>query len=437
MLTLTDERAQLARAAPGVTPVNSSEKGAPVRELIRPSVLGEPLVVNVQGPTPVEKQLEYAIQVIASVWEPLEQVHCVVSGDVDFDSFGMTPWDAGGMHGGGCRFCETFWTRMFQWLIRLSCRPVIINGLDRTIRMNTEYGHERIMMTDTDSPRLAVTLGEWYTSEMLTMITTDLRQLNGFTEMIGAIYNCRTVGGFPQIESAAATCGGVELDDLIFRRTNFPPDEFSAGRDRNYVEDCSIVWGFPRVDSAAVDYGTGTVELDDLIFRRTSFPPDELSAGRVGDYIWLDLWTGLAVRNRSVTGSLAFGSSHRLGRCCLWLAALPFRWIGSVDVPLCRHLLSAVSQSAYHEMETSLFVPLCRHPVWPDVGRVVAELDIYLLDMSLHALLCRHLLSFDPAVPRTASGEGEMYTLPPCFKLILTLLLRISQGTGPSIWQIA
>ena len=43
LLTLTDERAQLARAAPGVTPVDCSEKGAPVRELIFPSVLGEPL----------------------------------------------------------------------------------------------------------------------------------------------------------------------------------------------------------------------------------------------------------------------------------------------------------------------------------------------------------------------------------------------------------
>ena len=167
--------------------------------------------------------------------------------------------------------------------MRLSCRPVIINGLDRTMRTNTEYGHERIMMTTTDSPRLAVTPGEWYASEMLTMIT-DLCQLNGFTEMIGAIYNCRTVGGFPQIESAAATCSGVELDDLIFRRTSFPPDEFSAGCDRNYTEDCSIVWGFPRVDSAAVDDGTGADELDDMIFRHTSFPPDELSAGQ--EYGW-------------------------------------------------------------------------------------------------------------------------------------------------------
>ena len=42
------------------------------------------------------------------------------------------------------------------------------------------------------------------------------------------------------------------------------------------------------------------------------------------------------------------------------------------------------------------------------------------LGMYLYAPLCRHLLSFDPVVPRPASGEGEMYLLPPCFKLILT-----------------
>ena len=73
---LIDERAQLARAAPGVTPVDSSEEGAPVRELIWPSVLGEPLVDSLQEPMPVEKRLEYAIpQATASVWEPLELVH--------------------------------------------------------------------------------------------------------------------------------------------------------------------------------------------------------------------------------------------------------------------------------------------------------------------------------------------------------------------------
>ena len=66
--------------------------------MIRPSVLGEPLDDILQEPMPVEEPLEYAIQATASVWEPLEQVHYVVSGDVNFDSFGMAPWDAGGIH---------------------------------------------------------------------------------------------------------------------------------------------------------------------------------------------------------------------------------------------------------------------------------------------------------------------------------------------------
>ena len=54
LLTLTDERAQLARAALGVTLVDSSEKVAPVRELIWPSVLGEPLIDCLQEPMPGE-----------------------------------------------------------------------------------------------------------------------------------------------------------------------------------------------------------------------------------------------------------------------------------------------------------------------------------------------------------------------------------------------
>ena len=113
LLNLIDERAQLARAAPGATPVDSSEEGAPVREPIRPSVLEEPLVDSLQEPMPVEKLLEYAIQSTASAWEPLEQVHYVVSGDVNFDYFEMAPWDAGGMHDDGCRLYGTCWKMMF------------------------------------------------------------------------------------------------------------------------------------------------------------------------------------------------------------------------------------------------------------------------------------------------------------------------------------
>ena len=60
------------------------------------------------------------------------------------------------------------------------------------------------------------------------------------------MYVCRTVWGIPKIDSTAVDGGAVELDDLTFRRMSFPPDEFSAGRDRNYMEDYSIIRGFPR-----------------------------------------------------------------------------------------------------------------------------------------------------------------------------------------------
>ena len=79
----------MACAAPGVTPVDSSEKGAPVCELIWPSVLGEPLVACLQEPMPGKKSLEYAMQATASIWMPFEHGHNIVSGDVD--SFGMAP----------------------------------------------------------------------------------------------------------------------------------------------------------------------------------------------------------------------------------------------------------------------------------------------------------------------------------------------------------
>ena len=460
LLTVIDERAQLARAAPGVTPVDSSEEGAPVPELIKLSVLGEPLVDSLQEPMPAVERLEYAIQATDLIWEPLEQVRHVVSDDVDFDYFGMAPWDAGGIHGDICQSRETFWTMMLQWLMRLLCRQAIINGLNGTMRMNTEYGLDQSLMTNTDSPQLAVTPGEWYASETMRMITTDLRQMNGITRIIGAMGDCWTVGGCPQLDSAVADCGVVELIDLIVRRTSLPPDELSARCDRIYTIDCNTVWGFPHIDSAVADCGAV-----DLIFRRTSFPPDDLSARRNGDYIWWDLWTGPSVCNRSVTGSLTFGSSQRLGRCCLWLAALPFRWIGSAEFPLCNHLLPAVCRSTSHEMEApfhsplsrysvgpaggnvfaewskydldSLDSPRCRHPVWPDGGSVFAELDISLYDPCL--CVCRQLLAFNPAVHRTTSGEGEMYSLLPYFRLILTFsyclykFLREQElGTGRS-----
>ena len=163
---------------------------------------------------------------------------------------------------------------MLQWLMRLLCRPVFVNGLDWTMRMNTENGLDGSMMTNTDYPRLAVTPSEWYASDMIRVIRTDLRQINGFTEMMGAMCDYTTVEVFTQIDSATADCGMGELDDFIFHHTSFPPDELSPGRDRNYMEHCTVR-GFPMIDSVAVNYNSGALTgcLD--------VPPHEDSAGQV------------------------------------------------------------------------------------------------------------------------------------------------------------
>ena len=202
------------------------------------------------------------------------------------------------MHSNDCECRETFRTMMLQWLIQLLCRAVIRNRLVRTTRMNTEYGLDQLMMTNMESPRLAVTPGELYASDTLTPLSRDLRQMNGIPAVMGAMYDCRTGWDFPQCDSTTVdcnaveldeltfrrpsfppeefpaggdTCGVVMLDDLIFRRTSFPPDELSAGRDGIYTTDCNTVWGFPHMDSGAVDCGAV-----DLIFRHTSCPPCQM-----------------------------------------------------------------------------------------------------------------------------------------------------------------
>ena len=96
---------------------------------------------------------------------PYKQVHNVVSGDVDFNSFGMAPWDAGGIHNDQCHLHEAIQTMMLQWLMRLLCRPVIMHGLGRNMTMNTENGLNMIIMITTDPPRLTVTPGECYASD--------------------------------------------------------------------------------------------------------------------------------------------------------------------------------------------------------------------------------------------------------------------------------
>ena len=182
--------------------MHSSEKGAPVRELILPSFLGEPLADCLQEPMSGEKNLEYGIRTTASVWMSFEQVHRVESGDMDFDSFGMAPWDAGGMY--SQTLGEPYRTKMLQWLMQLLCRPVITNGLIRTRTVYTENGLDTNMMKPTDSPRLTVTPGEWYGNDVFTQIRHELRDAGD--------------------HSAAVDCNAVIRNNLISRRLCLPPE---------------------------------------------------------------------------------------------------------------------------------------------------------------------------------------------------------------------
>ena len=54
------------------------------------------------------------------------------------------------------------------------------------------------------------------------------------------------------------------------------------------------------------------MKIGDMIFHRTNLPPNEFSARRNGDYIWLNSGTGLSVCAIAVTGSLRFGHPRGL-----------------------------------------------------------------------------------------------------------------------------
>ena len=294
LLTLTDERAQLARAAPGVTPVDSSETRAPVCELILPSVLSEPLADCLHEPMSGEKNFDYVIRTTHSVWTPSEQVYRMESGDVDFDSFGMAPWDAGGMD--SRTLGDPYRTSMLQWLMRLLCRPVIMNGLIQTWTGSTENELDTNMMVPTDSPRLTVTPGEWYGNDVFTQIRHELRdawddsaavncnaviRINPISRRLCLLPEEVSAGryvtdDFPETDCTTAVSDAADMNDLISRRLCLPPEEFSAGLDG--TDD------FPEMDCAAAD--NGAVDMSDLNFRQLSLPPSD-------DYAAVDYDTGV------------------------------------------------------------------------------------------------------------------------------------------------
>ena len=85
--------------------------------------------------------MKYVPQMTASVWMPLNQICIKESGDVDFDSFKMAPWDAGGTQS--------------DEVHELMCRAMVHNVNGWTTR-NTKRERATKMLMDTNCPRLTM-----------------------------------------------------------------------------------------------------------------------------------------------------------------------------------------------------------------------------------------------------------------------------------------
>ena len=121
-------------------------------------------------------------------------------------------------------------------------------------------------------------------------------------------------------------------------------------------------WNSQPYDCESCILTTAPSQLDKKrygkFFRRPDPTPVKYAAGRNGGYIRSNTGTVPSVCNEPVTGSQALGSSHRLGRCCLWWTALPSHGIGSASVSLILLLLLTVDSDDWNEV-TLLFQSTC------------------------------------------------------------------------------
>ena len=131
LLKRTDERALLARAAPGATPG--------MKLVTKSWIVGR--WENTNG----MESMKYVPQKTASVWMPFEQACDEVSSDADFDSFKTVPWDAGGTQRDKTH--------------EVMCRPRVHN-VDRSTTGNTKCELSTKILVDTNCPRLEMTPGE-------------------------------------------------------------------------------------------------------------------------------------------------------------------------------------------------------------------------------------------------------------------------------------
>ena len=146
----------------------------------------------------------------------------------------------------------------------------------------------------------------------------------------------------PRLSSTPGEMCAVELESMA--AMSFPRTSSTPGEMCTVDIESRTVWGFPQNDSTPGE--SCAVELD---FPRASFTPGESCAE---DYIRPAWLAGSSVCTWTVTGSLLFGSPHRLVQSCLRSAVLSLRRIDdldifqrSTDIPQNHHLVTVVSPS--------------------------------------------------------------------------------------------
>ena len=198
LLKRTDERAPLARAAPGETPG---------MKLVTKS-----WVVGRRESTNGMESMKYVPQMTASVWMPFKQTCDEESGDADFDSFKTAPWDGGGTQRGK--------------LHEVMCRTMVHN-VDRWTARNTERELATKMLMDTNCPRLTMSPGEDDASYEGTQIGGELHDTldisDGQTRRMDDDILCRSAVCVEIVILEDRNCTGVELNDVEYRvvRTDF------------------------------------------------------------------------------------------------------------------------------------------------------------------------------------------------------------------------
>ena len=189
LLKRTDERAPLARAAPGATPE---------MKLVTKSTNGM-------------ESMKYVPQMMASVWMPFKQTCDEESGDADFDSFKMSPWDAGG-------------TQRDE-LHEVMCRTMVHN-VDIWTTRNTERELATKMLMDTNCPRLTMTPGEDDASYRGTQIGGELHDIlaisDGHTRRKDDDILRRSAVCVEIDIPANMNCAEIELNDVTILRRRLP-----------------------------------------------------------------------------------------------------------------------------------------------------------------------------------------------------------------------